>query len=212
MTEIDDRVLNATMLTNDAEAETVREYLHVLIENLWIEGETFNAKRPFGNAGWKYAVYEALILDGLVEGTFDEDGFLDEFTNDEQLKAEQLIINALASMLQGPPLVIDDEEDDDEDEGEEEEDDDDLEDEEEAGDKELDDEEEAEGLEGISARDDGGNDPGEQAESDQVDPSPNAESSSPEADSSEDQQQQYKNVHEPELPLEGDPVTWESGT
>jgi hypothetical protein len=31
---------------------TIRDYLRILLETLWEEGEGFSGKRPFGNSGW----------------------------------------------------------------------------------------------------------------------------------------------------------------
>lgn len=56
---------------------TVREYLKGLLEELWGQGEGFSGKRPFGNSGWEYDLYYALIASGNFKGTYevDEDGF-----------------------------------------------------------------------------------------------------------------------------------------
>lgn len=63
---------------NDADATTVRDYLVALVRRVWIEGEGFNGKRPFGNSSWKFEVYASLGRAGVIEATFDEDGYLDE--------------------------------------------------------------------------------------------------------------------------------------
>ena len=55
------------MTKNDAKAKTVREYLKMLLERLWEEGEGFSGKRPFGNSGWEYDLYAALEEKGVTE-------------------------------------------------------------------------------------------------------------------------------------------------
>lgn len=81
--------------TNDAGAATVREYLAALLAELWKEGEAFSGKRPFGNSGWEWDVYAALVAAGLVDGVLDEDGYLDEV---DAQQADRLILRAIASL------------------------------------------------------------------------------------------------------------------
>ena len=91
------RVLDAPMdeSGNDAHAETIGEYLHILMETLWVDGN-FSGKRPFGNSGWKYEIYEALVEAELVEGSFDSGGYLGEIDEDV---ADQLILDAIAEVF-----------------------------------------------------------------------------------------------------------------
>lgn len=72
------QILNAPLETDDCDATTIKEYLHEIMLKLWQEGESFSGKRPFGNGGWKFDIYVALVKCGAVEGKLDEDGFLDE--------------------------------------------------------------------------------------------------------------------------------------
>ena len=65
-------------LDNDAQALTIRGYLTALLARLWEDKEGFNGKRPFGNSGWEGDVYVALVKGGVIQGTLDEDGYLDE--------------------------------------------------------------------------------------------------------------------------------------
>lgn len=44
-------ILDIKMQTNDADATTIGNYLVKLLVTLWIEGEGFFVKRPFGNSG-----------------------------------------------------------------------------------------------------------------------------------------------------------------
>lgn len=66
------------MQENDAGAKTVGEYFKILLMTLWEEEDGFSGKRPFGNSGWKYEVYTALVSAGVVSGTLDEDGYLED--------------------------------------------------------------------------------------------------------------------------------------
>lgn len=77
------------------ETLTIREYFIRLLIELWNEGECFNGKRPFGNSGWDYQIYHALVKNGIIEGICDRDGFLEHF---DQVKADELIKNAIKSL------------------------------------------------------------------------------------------------------------------
>jgi hypothetical protein len=57
---------------------SIREYLHELLTELWREGEGFSGKRPFGNSGWEYDLYKPLIQAGVVPGSIDEDGYIND--------------------------------------------------------------------------------------------------------------------------------------
>lgn len=76
-------VLDIKMKENDAGAEDIRDYLANLLLTLWSEREGFSGKRPFGNSGWEYDLYEALVQAGVVAGKLDEDGYLEEVRGDE---------------------------------------------------------------------------------------------------------------------------------
>lgn len=90
MTKTD--ILDLPMQHNDAEATTVREYLNKLLAKLITEEECFSGKRPFGNSGWKHDLYKPLIEAGLVSGHIDEDGYLEDY-DDEQ--ADKLLLAAI---------------------------------------------------------------------------------------------------------------------
>lgn len=95
-----EEVLNTPMADghNDAGAATIRDYLKMLLLRLWIDGESFSGKRPLGNSGWKFDLYIALIKAGHLEGTFDEDDYLDEFSTTEQYKGNRWILEAIEHM------------------------------------------------------------------------------------------------------------------
>jgi len=52
----------------DGNVITVRQYLHLLLETLWIEGEGFSSKRPFGSSGWERDLILPLVKAGFIEG------------------------------------------------------------------------------------------------------------------------------------------------
>jgi hypothetical protein len=74
---------------------TLREYFKKLLTQLWIDEESFNGKRPFGNSGWQYDVYTALIKHGLIEGKLDSDGYIEEV---DEYKATQFIIKIIKEL------------------------------------------------------------------------------------------------------------------
>lgn len=51
----------------DCEAETIRDYFKELLSKLWEEGECFSGKRPLGNSGWEYHLWDTLIYHGFPD-------------------------------------------------------------------------------------------------------------------------------------------------
>src|ERR1700747_1679685 len=91
-------VLHCPMGKNDAQAATIGEFLGLLLSTLWLEDEGFSGKRPFGNSGWKWQVYEAMVQNNLASGTIVEDEgylYLEDFSYEEELKADELILQAI---------------------------------------------------------------------------------------------------------------------
>lgn len=76
-------ILNLPMQENDAEAETIRDYLCHLLLTVWEEQESFSGKRPFGNSGWDYDLMETLVRHAVINGVIHEEGWLDDFDKDE---------------------------------------------------------------------------------------------------------------------------------
>lgn len=66
-------ILSIKMGENDPGAKTVRDYLKMLLTQLWEKEEGFSGKRPFGNSGWQHEVYFALIKAGAINGKIDEE-------------------------------------------------------------------------------------------------------------------------------------------
>jgi hypothetical protein len=91
-------ILNTVMSPNDADAGTIREYLIKLLTELWKEQECFNSKRPFGNSDWEYELHGALLDAGFVDGSRDEDGYIDSC---DDAKCHGLIHKAIRTLGSG---------------------------------------------------------------------------------------------------------------
>lgn len=92
-------ILALPMQPNDADAATIRDYLVKLLAVLWDEGEGFSGKRPFGNSGWESDLYLPLVKAGIVAGKIDEEeGWLDEISDDAEQLANKLIARAIRSL------------------------------------------------------------------------------------------------------------------
>lgn len=91
-------VLALPMRPNDAGAETVGDYLVQLLRELWREQEGFSGKRPFGNSGWSWDLYDPLVLAGHVEGVIDEDGYIEDISREAQTAADVLIDLAIQAL------------------------------------------------------------------------------------------------------------------
>lgn len=96
------QVLNTPMDDNDADADTIREYLIELLTALWAKGSNFSSKRPFGSSSWCYELYRPLAKAGYVKATFDEDGYLADMSGEEQAKADNLITDAIKHLGEVP--------------------------------------------------------------------------------------------------------------
>lgn len=64
-------VLDLELPRNDAAAFTVRDYLSRLLLKVWLEGEEFSGKRPFGNSGWEYDLIDPIKSAGLADNDDD---------------------------------------------------------------------------------------------------------------------------------------------
>jgi len=75
---------------------SVRGYLKQLLITLWREDEDFDAKKPFGNSGWQYTVYAALIKGKFIHGSLDKDGFVEEI---DSVRADMYIMELIGKHL-----------------------------------------------------------------------------------------------------------------
>lgn len=80
---------------NQSGAETIRGYLVALVARVWDEGEGFSGKRPFGNSGWEWDLHPTLIRAGVITGTFDEDGYVED---SDDAAAHRVIADAIKTM------------------------------------------------------------------------------------------------------------------
>lgn len=77
---------------------TIRDYLMKLLTKVWNEGEEFNGKRPFGNSGWQYNLYQPLIKYGFVKGKLDEYEYI-ETLNEKQ--ADDFVLDMIKFVFNG---------------------------------------------------------------------------------------------------------------
>lgn len=93
-----DEILDLEMVTNDADAKTIREYLKRLLSKVITEEEGFDGKRPFGNSGWLGELGYTLAMNDIIARrirTFDYEGDrLVQYEYDNR-DARQLILEAI---------------------------------------------------------------------------------------------------------------------
>lgn len=80
--------------TNDAGASAVGEYLIKVLETVWTD-ENASGKRVFGNSFWQHEVYGALARQGLIIGSFDDEGYLESLDKPMALASVMLAIRSL---------------------------------------------------------------------------------------------------------------------
>lgn len=69
----DQEILDYPYDFSDARVKSLREYFKKLVYRVWQENEGFSGKRPFGNSGWQYDVYDCLQkIDVISEHDIDE--------------------------------------------------------------------------------------------------------------------------------------------
>ncbi|MGC4886615.1 hypothetical protein [Micromonospora sp. DT227] len=95
------KVLDTPMQDNDAGAATIRDYLVELVAAVWRDDEGFSGKRPFGDSGWDHELIVPLVRAGLVDGTFDRCGYLDQV----DAGAARELIAAAIQELRVPPAA-----------------------------------------------------------------------------------------------------------
>lgn len=89
------QVLSIRMQENNAGAVDIHDYLRGLLSKLWEEGEGFSGKRPFGNSGWEYELYKALLVAKAVGGKVDEFGDIEDV---DTKAANKLIFDAIGCL------------------------------------------------------------------------------------------------------------------
>jgi hypothetical protein len=72
------RPLDEKLFYNDpSDSTTVGGYLCEIFLTLLQEQEGFSCKRPLGDSDWMFPIYAALVRGGWIEGSFDQDDFLE---------------------------------------------------------------------------------------------------------------------------------------
>lgn len=104
-------ILSITLDKNDANANTIGQYLFTLTRKVWDEEETFSGYRPFGNSGWTDTIIHALILNDVISGELDEYGRVDDFNlkqlNEVMSSVFDFLYNADYSSIKLPPAPKD---------------------------------------------------------------------------------------------------------
>lgn len=77
------------------EPHTLRDFLIGLAAQVWDQGEGFSGKRPFGDSGWDYCVYEALVKAGHLKGDVDDEGYVKDW---DQAEGHQMVLKALEEL------------------------------------------------------------------------------------------------------------------
>lgn len=92
-----DEILDYEYYFEDSDSNSLRQHLFELVMTLWLEGESFSGKRPFGNSGWEYDLMCPLVEMGVIPGEIDEDGYL----QDADTKAGYPVITKLIEHIFG---------------------------------------------------------------------------------------------------------------
>ncbi len=96
------QVLDLPMEENDSGADTVCGYLIALLAVIWDNSDDLS---PFGNSGWKWDVYRALVVAGYAANPFDEDGHYVTLENDfDERAARDLIASAIEALDGGAAI------------------------------------------------------------------------------------------------------------
>lgn len=98
-TVISEDIQNIVFYSSDLDRElSIKDYLKELLLTIWLEGESFSGKRPFGNSGWEYDLYKPLIKAKVIRGKLDSDGYVQEL-NDKNIKiANKIILNIIKGL------------------------------------------------------------------------------------------------------------------
>lgn len=62
------------VLKMDVEGTSLRVMLKDLLTMVLLQGEEFSGKRPWGDSGWEFDIYRAMVLNGFIKGAVDEYG------------------------------------------------------------------------------------------------------------------------------------------
>lgn len=65
------------VLDMDVGGRPFRAMLKDLLTMVLLQGEEFDGKRPWGDSGWEWDIYNAMVVNGFVRGVVDEYGDVD---------------------------------------------------------------------------------------------------------------------------------------
>lgn len=94
-TELTDLEILQLKVTGEFEG-TIAEYLQELMVKLWIEREGFSGKRPWGDSGWQYDIYVALVKAHVIPGSLDEKGFIEDC---DAVEADDIIVRLIKNHM-----------------------------------------------------------------------------------------------------------------
>lgn len=101
-------LMDALELRFDSDAGddlTVRQYLHMLMRELWDEQESFSGKRPFGNSDWEFDLYMPLAKAGYIDlGPLGEDGTPYKWTAEQINLAHAYVHDLISASFFGADL------------------------------------------------------------------------------------------------------------
>lgn len=99
-------ILDIPMAQNDADAATIGDYLRSLLGALWHKKEKFSGKRPFGNGGWEFDLYRALVEAKVIKGTLDRFGCVEDCDWDAGDKLISDAIEGFGKAMQDSPEEV----------------------------------------------------------------------------------------------------------
>lgn len=84
------------VLKMDVEGTSLRVMLKDLLTMVLLQGEQFDGKRPWGDSGWEFDIYRAMVLNGFIKGTVDEYG---DIYNYSVAECDELILRCVEEIF-----------------------------------------------------------------------------------------------------------------
>lgn len=86
-----DEILELELESFHAGKISLREYLLVMAAEAW-RGE-FSDKYGFeGDSGWRHTIYKPLVQAGVIRGSYDKDGYVDDI---DTAAADLIVLQAI---------------------------------------------------------------------------------------------------------------------
>lgn len=83
---------------------TVRQWLRELLMLVWIEDESFDGRRPWGNSGWENDIYRPLVKAGFIAGAVHESGRVEV---DDVNAAAAFVSDLILAAFEAPTMTTD---------------------------------------------------------------------------------------------------------